>query len=243
MQRLTASGLFEEAQQSDEITNGTGKEIESVTLVIALPGKDCIVIGSDTYAFVGDEQAYVGYKCRKIGAFANRWIIGSAETSTGSTLLSRLDNSDFQGDYWSVLDTCRTKTKQMYEDQHYIQGTSFLLCGLHNGVPKISKWHLPSNPGGRTIEHVAEAIGIPGYGMHLANAYLGPDMSEEQLKLLAQFCVLSMVNQDLRVRGPIEVGVVNKDGARIYEPAEMSRYAEEANRIYKSIGEKFLKFT
>jgi 20S proteasome alpha/beta subunit len=244
MQRLAGSSLVEEFPATDDATGGTGREIVPVTFVVALPGKDCVVVGADTYAFAGDEHGYVGYECSKIKAFSNRWIVGTAETNTGSTLLSRLEDADFHGSYWSVLDGCRTKTREMYERHRYIQPTSFLFCGLHDGIPRISRWDLPKDPGGRTAsEHVAEAIGITGYGMQLANAYLRRDMSKEQLKLLAQFCVMSMARQDLRVRGPVELGVVSKDGARICESTDVTRYAEEANRIHETICEKFSTFT
>jgi hypothetical protein len=180
MQSATGSDLLGEVLEQNGITEEIERGIDPVTLVIALPGRDCVVVGSDTYAFVGDEQGYVGYQVRKIKEFSSRWIIGSAETNIGSTLLSQMEEKDFQGEYQCVLDRCRNRTSELYSAQKHIAPTSLLLCGLQRGVPAISTWHLPRDPEGRTMpEYVAEAIGIPGYGLQLANAYHQRDMGEE----------------------------------------------------------------
>src|SRR5713226_9431713 len=106
------------------------------------------------------------------------------------------------------------------------------------GRRAVSTWHLARDLGGRKTQYVAEAIGVPGYGLQRTNAYHRRDTREEQLKLLAQFILQSMSKKDLRVKGPFEIGMVNEDGTKIFESAELNRYAGEAERIYKSVCKK-----
>ena len=116
-----------------------------MSLIVALAGKDEIVVAADTLGFVGDNGGYYGFECRKLHVIQEKWLLGVAGASIGWDLFSAMNQrhlelgKDFHRAVWDFSNGMH----ELYQGQEYTGKTFLLLCGIHNGRPLLAEWSFP----------------------------------------------------------------------------------------------------
>jgi 20S proteasome alpha/beta subunit len=208
-----------------------------MSIVVAIVGKDSIVIGADTICVNGDEIAHYTERHSKIYSASNpHFAIGLAGSKAADRFLApcrhEFSHLDFDA---SVL----AYTKLAFDD--YGQGLRafdfyFLFCGYDSmGEPRLERVRfLISQNDGKPYHDAApvgskHAIGVDRHGAWytLAN-YYQKEMNIDQTMLLTYLTLREVIRHDERTKEPIEMMVVRPNlPSRRVSDAEIEELKKE----------------
>ncbi|MBZ5542929.1 MAG: hypothetical protein LAO07_04525 [Acidobacteriia bacterium] len=214
-----------------------------MSVVIALPGQDEIVVAADTLGYAGDEGGYYGFSGRKIREAGGNRLFCVAGSDVGLSLLEKLEAQGFNcaGDFRAWVSSLTERMKAVYQAVYSEPQPPFsaLLCGFTNEKPQIVMFSSPTF----SFPHFSnrpEAIGAKRHGgLYFAYRYHSQKMSSDQRQLLAYFCVSEVARLDPRVDVPIEVAIVRGDSVRFLEAKELNVLEKCSKRISGAISRHF----
>lgn len=196
-----------------------------MSLVIALKGTDSVVLAADTLAVSEDPAGMSKFKCSKLRAVNNvRWVVGFAGWGDAPGLIEVVNRRgfDFGQDAFMGIATYAHELWTEYQRRHFSGVMDFLLAGMDSSVPFIQRWSFDVPRRGRPMSLIGpsfcdrdhEAIGVCGHGgLYFAAEYHREDMDTRQMVSLAHFCVSEVAKQELLVGGPVDMAIVNRNGA------------------------------
>jgi len=200
-----------------------------MSLAHGLIGKQSVVMAADSYGHSNDPGGMYGYHFSKLMLVnQDRWILGIAGSDSSRSIPEELQRKQFTFD-GQIDDAVLRYSKEIFSirvERSYRGDCYFLLAAFDNGVPCFYEWHLLDSGSGQLSRRLSvqiAAIGARYHGaLYFSHAYHRPDMGDEELALLAHFCVSEAANHDPRIGRPIDVGIVRSDGARLLAPEEIA---------------------
>ncbi len=228
---------------------GTGVALENLmTLVVALEGKDEVVVAADSRIIEGENEGRYQSEHTKLLRVGPNWILGVAGTVIGYELHSRMEseNRAFHPDIRIGTHGYAKRMRELYEECECSGPAFLILAGVYKGRPSIYGWNLERDRDGRIQFGGAmpafgrTAIGANHHGaLYFANAHHAPEMPTNQRVLLAYFCVTEAAKHDPRVGGAVEVAVIREDGAIFLSQEALAKVGRESAGIAASIGKLF----
>jgi 20S proteasome alpha/beta subunit len=213
-----------------------------MTLVVALAGKNEIVIGADGISPIGDEDGQYVIESKKLRhVLKNRWVAGIAGTRAGYTLLERAGATDHE-----KITDLSARMAEIYKSEYLVE-LRLVFAGFDGQHPALYTWNGLKYVGGDydvngliLAEEGRVAVGLNKHGaLHFMHACHSTDMEANQLATLCHYCLSEAVRQDTRLGGPISMAVISRDGITDLDEAKMDKLRTASTRIRKKIGKLF----
>jgi 20S proteasome alpha/beta subunit len=215
-----------------------------MTLVVALAGRNEIVIGADGICPIGNgdgEYAIETQKLRRI--LKDKWVAGIAGTRSGYTLLEKAG----AGSKESVFDLS-ARMAEVYKVEYSVE-LRLVFAGFENNIPSLYTWNGLRWPDGSSVvngltlaEEGRVAIGFRKHGaLHFMHAYHSIEMNVNQLAMLCYYCLSEAVRQDTRLDEPISMAVISRDAITDLDDAQIKELRAASTRIRRNIGKLFIK--
>jgi hypothetical protein len=196
-----------------------------MSFVIALKGMDSTVLAADGLAVREVPGGICKFECSKLRRVnRGRWVIGATGSEGVFGLIDAINHRrfDFGKDAFLGIESYARELWAMYQCRNLSGAMHFLLAGMDSNFPFIQRWSFdvpkPRRPisliGPSLCDRDQEAIGVSGHGgLYFAVEYHREDMNTRQMVSLAHFCVSEVAKRELLVGGPVEIAIVNKNGA------------------------------
>jgi 20S proteasome alpha/beta subunit len=187
-----------------------------VTLVVALAGKNEIVIGADRLCLMGDQEGQYSVDFKKLKTVNRSWVMGFAGSRAGYSIFERSEREkwDISGSFYEQATKFSKKLECVYLNS-YSAEISFLFCGIEKTEPLIYTWSsrgdqvhgmIPATEG-------RSAIGFPRHGaMYFIHTHHTREMDVNQLIRLCYFSLSQAVSHDRRLNGPVDIAIIRPDG-------------------------------
>jgi len=217
-----------------------------MTLIVALQGKDGLVLAGDSRGTIGDPRGLTAIndnqtKLFKLSSYCGIGVSGSSELA--AKIIDELKvqltkkNAEYADD---ILNSTRNLIRTRYDDWFSKfevdkrPGLGLILVGLHKPKPverlvKMRTFLLTGNedfaprlfPDGNCL------LGVPQYATYLMHRFYDPGMTVENLSRLAVYLIAETATQDPKVGGPIRVATIILDKG--YQELDESRVDEIIN--------------
>lgn len=214
-----------------------------MTLVVALAGRNEIVIGADGISPIGDEDGQYVIESKKLRrVLKDQWVVGVAGTRAGYTLLDRAaaTNPDKLTDF-------SAKMAEIYK-REYLSELRLIFAGFEHDHPSLYTWNGVKFAGGEydvngliLAEEGRVAVGLNKHGaLHFMHAYHSIDMSASQLALLCHYCLSEAIRQDTRLDGPLSMTIISRNGITDLDENQIKALQVASTRARNRIGELFI---
>jgi 20S proteasome alpha/beta subunit len=210
-----------------------------MTLIVAMVGRNEIVIGADGICHNGNlNGAYVNKSQKLRRVLKDKWVVGVSGTTGGYTVLNRAKASE-RGNISDLAD---------HLDGIYREGYScdlgFVFAGFEDNRPALYTWHgMRAGVIGLTLaEEGHVAAGLDKHGaLHFMHRYHSTEMDANQLALLCHYCLSEAMRQDRRLGDPISMAVISRDAITDLDEAQLKELRDASIRMSKKIGKLFIK--
>jgi hypothetical protein len=217
-----------------------------MSLAHALVGSSTIVMAADTYATSRDPLGMYGYRFSKLVLVnENRWVLGIAGSDSSRSIADELQRKAFAFD-GQIDDAVLRYSKEMWSirtDRGYRGDCWLLLAAFDGDTPCLYGWHFLDQPAqhsefSKRLAVPISAIGARLHGaMYFSHAYHRSDMSDEELAVMAHFCVTEASNHDPRIDRPVDVALVRPEGARLLTAQEILALEQASSTLSSQIGD------
>lgn len=208
-----------------------------MTLIVALAGRNEIVIGADGISHDGDlEGQYVtdSHKLRHV--LRDKWVAGIAGTTAGYTLLSKA-SAEKQNDLFGLSDRLALIYKR-----DYCVDLRLVFAGFEHDCPALYTWNgVGGDVNGLILAEKGRVVtGLDKHGaLHFVHAYHSTDMDVNQLALLCHYCLSEATRQDTRLGNPISMAVISRDAITDLDEGQIKKLRDASTRMRKNIGKLF----
>lgn len=209
-----------------------------MTLVVAVAGRNEIVIGADGICPIGDDDGQYVIESQKLRrVLKDKWVVGIAGTRAGYTLLEKAETASTER-----LFDLSAGMSDIYR-REYSDVLRLVFAGFENGHPSLYTWNgLGKNSVNGLIcaEERRVAVGLKKHGaLHFMHTYHSTDMDANQLVLLCHYCLSEAVRQDTRLGNPISMAVISRDTITDLDDAQLKELRVASVRTRKKIGKLF----
>jgi 20S proteasome alpha/beta subunit len=211
-----------------------------MTLVVAMAGRNEIVIGADGICPIGDDDGQYVIESQKLRrVLKGKWAVGIAGTRAGYTLLEKAGATNPE-----CLFDLSARMAEIYKAE-YFADLRLVFAGFENDRPSLYTWNGVGD--GRVnglilAEEGRVAVGLKKHGaLHFMHAYHSTDLDANQLAVLCYYSLSEAVRQDSRLDGPISMAVISRDAITDLDEAQIDRLRTASTRIRKKIGKLFIK--
>jgi len=230
-----------------------------MSLVLALKGRDGIVVASDSRATIGDPRGLVTANdtVQKIFKLTDKVVLGIAgEANLGvsiiNTVAQKLKEQKSEG-LKNVVELVRRVSlellgswlgqREVITPQAVISrwpSILYLIAGYDsNNLPNMYILNSVHNFAPELSTLNFAAIGVVPLAVYLLNRLHDPSASVETLKLLATYCIIETASQDGKVGGPIQMMVVTPKETIKVEEKEIEALVQKAEKHNNMLREAF----
>ncbi|MBO8166387.1 MAG: hypothetical protein H0Z25_04130 [Kosmotoga sp.] len=225
-----------------------------MSLVLALKGKDGIVMASDSRATIGDPRGMTTANdtVQKVFTLNNKLILGMAgNANIGLSLIQEFKRRENEFSHLNkTIDILRriscNKMKDWFGQPEVVTSQNilkrwpvilFLVAGYDReeiGIYTLNSTHNFA-PEATTLNF--SAIGVVPLAIYLLNRLHDPDASVESLKLLAIYCIRETATQDGKVGGPVQMTIIKENGIISISKDEINKLvlaSENYNTLLKN---------
>lgn len=227
-----------------------------MSLIVALQGKDGLVIAADSRGTIGDPRGLTAIndsqvKLFELSKFCGIGISGASEFAAKviDDLHQQLsDNKKVYAD--DIMDDTRLLVRRLYDDWFEKMplekrpAMTLTVVGYHKeGSEKKPRTYLLAShsdfaphlfPKGNCL------AGIPQYAVYLMHRFYDPEMKVNNLVRLAAYLISETATQDPKVGGPVRVAKIMKtDGYKELPPEEVDSIVEKNNQQSEKLKRSF----
>jgi len=215
-----------------------------MTLVVAVAGRNEIVIGADGICPIGDDDGQYVIESQKLRrVLKDKWVAGIAGTRSGCTLLEKAGATNQEN-----LFDLSARMAEIYKAEYSVE-LRLVFAGFEDGKPSLYTWNglmwangTPHVNGLTQAEEGRVAVGIRKHGaLHFMHAYHSVDMNVNQLASLCHYCLSEAVRQDARLGSPISMAVISRNGITDLDENQLKVLQVSSTRRKNKIGRLFLK--
>ncbi len=232
-----------------------------MTLIIALTGKDGIVLAADSRGTIGDPRGLTAIsddhtKIFKLSNFCGIGISGSSELAAKFVLeLKKVIDTKNLEDVEDILIEARSLARTSYDDwfsKFKIQERPVLLLtivGFHKKPDNSleARIYMLASP----LDFAPQLFptgnclsGIPQYAVYLLHRFYDPGMTVGNLTQLAAYLIMETATQDPKVGGPVKIAKITTDNGFIeLKHHEIEKIIELNNEQNEKLKQFFLKGT
>jgi 20S proteasome alpha/beta subunit len=209
-----------------------------MTLVVAVAGRDEIVIGSDGICPIGDDDGQYVIEAQKLcRVLKDKWVAGIAGTRSGFTLLEKAGAANQEN-----LFDLSARMSEIYKAEYSVE-LRLVFAGFEDGEPALYTWNgLGANRvnGLTRADEGRVAVGLRKHGaLHFIHAYHSTDMDANQLALLCHYCLSEAVRQDTRLGEPISMAVISRNAITDLDESQLRALQSASTRTKNRIGKLF----
>lgn len=211
-----------------------------MTLVVAIAGRNEIVLGTDGICPIGDGDGQYVIESKKLRrVLKDKWVAGIAGTRAGYTLLEKAGATNPE-----CLFDLSARMAEIYKAEYFVD-LRFVFAGFENDRPSLYTWQGVGD--GRVnglilAEEGRIAVGLEKHGaLHFMHAYHSTDMDANQLAILCHYCLSEAVRQDTRLGSPVSMAVISRDAIDDLDETQIKKLRAASIRIRKKIGKLFIK--
>ena len=221
-----------------------------MTLVVALAGRNEVIIGAERLCPLGDSDGQYGISVSKIRPL-NDLAFGFAGWRSGFSLFDTAKIRYSINPEISLHEEIKSFLTVMSQGYSAFSNLSddirVVACGVDAGEPMIYTTRLFCGGGGYPTHHAEGrvAVGIEKHGaLHFLHTYHRPDMTTNELAFLAYFSIAEAIRHDTRVRGPVEIYVVReKQDPKPLEQEQLTALQTAAREAKAKLGDVLVSMT
>jgi len=199
-----------------------------MTLIVALQGKDGLVLAADSRGTIGDPRGLTAInddqtKLFKLSKYCGIGITGSSELA--AKIVDELkvaltqDNKEFTDD---ILKETRQLVRSRYDDWFAKfdvkerPGIVLTIVGFHKTqddqfIPRTYLLASPLDFAPQLFSNGNCLSGVPQYAVYLMHRFYHPDMTVDNLVRLAAHLIAETATQDPKVGGPIRIATITPE--------------------------------
>ena len=215
-----------------------------MTLVVALAGKDEIIIAAERLCLLGDTDGQYRSDISKIREMKGGITAGIAGARSGLTLLERANEltENNASSKRKLIDAYAAKLAELYGRSY--DEIKFLLCAVENSQPLLyifgfnrQATFLPAE-----VTEGRVAVGLSKHGaLHFLHTYHSRQMNTKELAFLAYFSIHQAIRNDPRLKGPIDVYAIRSDSATQLQRETIDAIRAKCETTETAIGDTIRK--
>jgi 20S proteasome alpha/beta subunit len=219
-----------------------------MTAIVALKGKDHVVMAGDTLNTFGPVEGLYRRTTPKVRIINGDWIIGVADALEGLQIVRDFGEEKLSGlPDRNPVDALAERMFEAYKKKGFAAESTFLLGGVDKSRPFIRTWKFKKNQEGILgIEGSLEpdgnhyAIGACHHGAFYFLTQFQRPNTVEQDAFQVFHCVAEVAKHDVRVDRPIDLAVAHQGKAFLYCESELTEFVDRSISLTSSISDHLL---